>query len=183
MPTLFELAGGENVVYSSSFSKTVAPGLRVGYLVLPEALAVDVEAVAASTYITPSLLPQATLAEYLRLGCLRPNLDRTCRLLRERRDALLGALARELPEARWSRPSGGYFLWLELPDEARTADVADRSASAGVAFVPGADFFAPGGGGENALRLAYSFASPSEIAEGARRLASAVGEGALPRAA
>jgi DNA-binding transcriptional MocR family regulator len=183
MPTLFELAGGEHAVYSSSFSKTVAPGLRVGYLVLPETLAAEVEAAATSTYITPSLLPQATLFEYLRLGCLRPNLDRTCRLLRERRDALLAALEQELPEARWSRPSGGYFLWLELPEGTRTADVADRSVSAGVAFVQGADFFAPGGGGETTLRLAYSFASPIEIAEGAGRLASAVRQGDLRRAA
>jgi 2-aminoadipate transaminase len=182
MPTLFELAGGEHVVYSSSFSKTVAPGLRVGYLITPETLAFDIEAAAAATYITPSLLPQATLFEYLRLGCLRPNLDRTCRLLRQRRDALLAALAAELPEARWSRPSGGYFLWLELPEETRTVDVANRSASAGVEFVPGAEFFAARGG-ESALRLAYSFAAPAELAEGARRLGSAVRQAALRRAA
>jgi 2-aminoadipate transaminase len=182
MPSLFELSGGEHVVYSSSFSKTVAPGLRVGYLVMPEKLAAEIEAAAMATYITPSLLPQATLFEYLRLGCLRPNLDRTCRLLRERRDALLAALADELPEARWSRPSGGYFLWLDLPGAARTADVADRSTSAGVAFVPGSEFFAAGGG-ETALRLAYSFASPSELAEAARRLGSALRQGALRRAA
>jgi 2-aminoadipate transaminase len=183
LSTLHELAGGEHVVYSSSFSKTVAPGLRVGYLVLPETLAVEVETAAASTYITPSLLPQATLFEYLRLGCLRPNLDRMCRLLRERRDALLAALAEELPEARWSRPAGGYFLWLELPHGTRTGDLAERAAAAGVSFVPGSDFFAAGGGGEDALRLAYSSASPGELAEAAARLAAALRQGALPRAA
>jgi 2-aminoadipate transaminase len=183
VPTLFELAGGEQVVYASSFSKTVAPGLRVGYLVLPEVLVAEVETAAMSTYITPSLLPQATLFEYLRLGCLRPNLARTCRLLRERRDALVAALAGHLPEAQWSRPSGGYFLWLELPRGIRMDEVVTRAVDAGVAFVPGAAFFAPGAGGVNALRLAYSFASPAELAEGAARLGAAVRDVTLRRAA
>jgi DNA-binding transcriptional MocR family regulator len=168
-PTVFELAGGEGVVYSSSFSKTIAPGLRVGYLVLPSALAPEVEAAAAAAYITPALLSQATVYEFLRRGGLEPNLQRVCGLLRARRDAMIGALERHLPEARWSDPEGGYFLWLELPGELETADLAVE----GVTFVPGADFF-PGAGGETAIRLAFSFASPGEIGEGVRALASAV---------
>ena len=93
-PTVFELAGGENVVYSSSFSKTVAPGLRVGYLVLPNALAAEVEAAAAAAYITPALISQATVHEFLRRGNLEPNLERVSGLLRARRDAMVGALER-----------------------------------------------------------------------------------------
>jgi DNA-binding transcriptional MocR family regulator len=182
-PTLFDLDGGDNVVYGSSFSKTVAPGLRVGYLVLPRGLAAEVEAAAMSTYITPALLSQATAFEYLRRGRLEPNLVRTCGLLCQRRDAMLVALERELPEAHWSRPEGGYFLWLELPDGIPTAFVAERAARAGVAFVPGSDFFPPRGGGEHALRLAYSFATAAEIEEGVARLASAVGQPAARRAA
>jgi 2-aminoadipate transaminase len=170
--TVFELAGGEGVIYSSSFSKTVAPGLRVGYLILPRGLAVELEAAAASAYITPGLFAQATVSEFLRRGRLEPNLERVCRLLRERRDAMLGALGRQLPEGRWSKPEGGYFLWFELPEELPTAELAAE----GVTFVPGADFFA-GPGGENALRLAFSFASPAEIGEGVRRLSSAVRAG------
>jgi 2-aminoadipate transaminase len=174
LPTLFELDGGANVVYGSSFSKTVAPGLRVGYLVLPPGLAGEVEAEATGTYITPALLPQATLCEYLRRGLFEPNLARICAVLRERRDALLSALARELPGARWSQPEGGYFVWLELPEGIQELEA--RAAACGVTFVPGREFFLAGGG-EDALRLAYSFASPAEIAEGVARLASAAGLG------
>jgi 2-aminoadipate transaminase len=174
LPTLFELDGGANVVYGSSFSKTVAPGLRVGYLVLPPGLAAEVEAEATATYITPALLSQATIYEYLRRGVFDRNLAHTCQALRARRDAMLGALARELPAGRWTAPEGGYFLWLELPGEMRAAEIEARAAAARVSFVPGSDFF-PGRGGESAVRLAYSFADPVEIAEGIARLASAAG--------
>ena len=174
VPTVFELAGGENVVYSSSFSKTVAPGLRVGYLVLPEFLAAQVETAAASAYITPALLSQATVYAFLRRGKLAPSLERVCALLRERRDAMIAALERHLPEATWTTPEGGYFLWLELPPGVQSAELAAE----GVTFVPGADFFS-GAGGENAMRLAFSYEPPAVIEEGVRRLASAVRAGML----
>ena len=122
-PTVFELARGENVVYSSSFSKTVAPGLRVGYLVLPNALAERVVAAATASYITPALLSQATVYEFLRSGSFEPNLERINGLLRERRDAMVGALERHLPEATWTVPEGGYFVWLDLPDGIAASDL------------------------------------------------------------
>jgi 2-aminoadipate transaminase len=163
-PTLFELDGGERVVYSSSFSKTIAPGLRVGYFILPEALDAELEAIAVSTYITPVLLGQATVYEFLRRGQFRSNLARVRELLRARRDAMLEALEQELPGATWSRPQGGYFVWLELPGELR--------GTPGVAVVPGTDF----GGAANTVRLAFSYVSPDEIREGVRRLSAAVAE-------
>jgi DNA-binding transcriptional MocR family regulator len=168
-PTVFELARGENVVYSSSFSKTIAPGLRVGYLLLPESLAAGVESAAASAYITPALLSQATVYGFLRRGKLEPNLERVSGLLRRRRDAMIAALERHLPEASWTVPEGGYFLWLELPLGVPASDLKPE----GVTFVPGTDFFA-GPGGESSLRLAFSYESPAAIEEGVRRLASAV---------
>jgi 2-aminoadipate transaminase len=171
-PTLFELEGGTRVAYSSSFSKTVAPGLRVGYFVLPLALERELEAVATSTYITPVLLGQATVFEFLRRGNFEPNLERVSTLLRVRRDAMLEALERELPDARWSRPQGGYFVWLELPEGADAGTLLERATAAGVTFVPGADF----GGAPNTARLAFSFVSPDEIREGVRRLAALVRE-------
>jgi 2-aminoadipate transaminase len=160
-PTLFELDGGEHVVYSSSFSKTVAPGLRVGYFVLPPALDAELEALAVSTYITPVLLGQATVLEFLRRGNFDSNLERVRGLLRVRRDAMLEALEQELPAATWSRPEGGYFIWLELDREIE--DVP------GVSFVKGTDF----GAAPNTARLAFSYVSPDEIREGIRRLSEA----------
>jgi 2-aminoadipate transaminase len=171
-PTLFELEGGTHVAYSSSFSKTIAPGLRVGYFVLPEGLEQELEELATSTYITPVLIGQATVFEFLRRGNFEPNLERVTALLRARRDAMLEALESELPNARWSRPQGGYFVWLELPEVADAGALLERAAASGVTFVPGADF----GGAPNTARLAFSFVSPDEIREGVRRLAALVRE-------
>jgi 2-aminoadipate transaminase len=160
-PTLFELDGGKQVVYSSSFSKTVAPGLRVGYFILPPALDAELEALAVSTYITPVLLGQATVLEFLRRGNFDSNLERVRGLLRARRDAMLDALEQGLPSATWTRPEGGYFIWLEL--DRNVEDVP------GVTFVKGTDF----GAGPTTVRLAFSYVSPDEIREGIRRLSEA----------
>jgi 2-aminoadipate transaminase len=175
LPSLFELDGGVNVMYSSSFSKTIAPGLRVGYAIVPEALASELEDLVASTYITPALLSQATVYEFLRRGLFEPNLERVRGLLRARRDAMLDALDHELAgHASWNRPEGGYFLWLDLPEEIDASELLARDG--GITFVPGADF----GGTPASARLAFSFVSPAEIEEGVRRLARLVTEAPAP---
>jgi DNA-binding transcriptional MocR family regulator len=167
-PTIFELEGGDHVAYASSFSKTIAPGVRVGYFVLPEELAAKIEALAVSTYISPPFMTQATVHEFLRRGNFNPNLERVQGLLRARRDAMLEALEHDMPEgAAWSRPEGGYFIWLDLPET--TPDLA-RAEAAGVTFVKGTDFFADGSGTQS-MRLAFSFVSPDEISDGVSRLA------------
>jgi len=171
LPSVFQLAGGRNAVYSSSFSKTIAPGLRVGYVLVPEEAGPELEDLVASTYITPALVSQAIVLEFLNRGLFEPNLERVCGLLRARRDAMLDTLERELSgRARWSHPAGGYFLWLELPGTVAT-ELLGRASGAGVTFVPGVDF----GGGTGSARLAFSFASPTEIEEGVARLAELVG--------
>jgi DNA-binding transcriptional MocR family regulator len=168
LPSMFELAGGEQIAYCSSFSKTVAPGLRVGYLIVPRALAAELLPLAASTYITPGLVAQATLHEFLRRGLFESNLRRVCDLLRVRRDAMLEALEKHLGGvARWTRPEGGYFVWLELGDDVDAADLLSRAQEVGVTFVPGVDF----GGEPNTLRLAFSYVTADEVAEGVTRLA------------
>ncbi len=167
-PSLFDLTGG-NVIYSSSFSKTIAPGLRVGWFVLPERLAAELAASATATYITPVLLGQATVYEFIRRGLFEPNVERVAGLLRGRRDAMLEALAEHLPDAHWSQPAGGYFVWLELPDGTDAGGVLARAAS-GVIAVPGTDC----GGAPNTIRLAFSYVTPAEIHEGIRRLAAAI---------
>ena len=169
LPTIFELEGGVNVAYASSFSKTIAPGVRVGYFVLPPGLAGQIEALAVSTYISPPFMAQATVHEFLRRGNFEPNLERVRGLLRGRRDAMLESLEQHMPQsAKWSRPEGGYFIWVDLANEA--GDLLARAEQAGVTFVPGTDFFADGGGARS-LRLAFSFVSQEEIAEGVLRLA------------
>ena len=176
LPSVFELAdGGEHIAYCSSFSKTVAPGVRVGWYVLPPQLAAEIEALAVSTYISPPYLSQATVLEFLRRESFEPNLERVTGLLRERRDAMLEALARELPEdATWTQPQGGYFVWVELRSGPPSTELLAEAEEAGVTFVKGTDFFPEGHGGDNALRLAFSFVSPEEIAEGVSVLGSLV---------
>jgi DNA-binding transcriptional MocR family regulator len=168
LPSLLELSGGETT-YSSSFSKTIAPGLRVGWFVFPEALAREIEASATATYITPVLLGQATVHEFVTRGLFEPNLERVRGLIGMRRDAMLAALARELPALRTTRPDGGYFLWADL-DSVDAGELLLRAEAAGVTFVKGTDF----GGDPHSLRLAYSFVSPDEIADGVARLAAAI---------
>ena len=160
---------------ATSFSKTVAPGLRIGWFVLPEALARSTEELANGTYISPPFLTEATVLEFLRRGAFEPNLERVRDLLRVRRDAMLDALAREFPaEAQWSRPEGGYFVWVDLPEEINTDELLARATAAEVPFVRGSDFFPKSADGANSLRLAYSFVSPDEIAEGVSVLGSLV---------
>ena len=169
-PSLQQLEGGELVTYASSFSKTAAPGLRVGWFVAPAGLAARLEARAVSNYISPPFLSQATVFELIDRGAFEPNLERIKGLLRRRRDAMLAALERELAgAASWSKPEGGYFLWVDL--DADAAELLARAEAAGVTFVKGADFF-PDGSGSRAARLAFSYASPSEIDGGVSTLAA-----------
>jgi 2-aminoadipate transaminase len=172
-PSLHELEGGSLVTYTSSFSKTVAPGVRVGWFVLPEELAAPYEARAVSTYISPPFLTQGIVHEVLTRGAFEPNLERVVGLLRARRDAMLGALDRELgdSEATWSRPEGGYFVWLDLPGDTDSAALLERATEAGVTFVRGSDFFPGGADGRSSARLAFSYESPERVDEGVTLLA------------
>ena len=104
------------------------PGLRVGYLIGPGELIARLEALAVQTYLTPALLPQATVHEFVSRGLLDGNVERVVGLLRERRDAMLEAFERELPEgAIWSRPQGGYFTWLDFPEGTDAAALLDAA--------------------------------------------------------
>jgi DNA-binding transcriptional MocR family regulator len=180
LPSVYELAAGQGVVYSFSFSKIAAPGLRVGYLLAPAELVARLESLAVQTYLTPALLAQATAFEFVRRGLLEPNIERVVGLLRERRDAMLAAFEEELPEgATWSRPEGGYFTWLDFPEGIDAADLLERGEEQGVTFVAGRDFFPPAHGGERSARLAYSFVSPEEIRSGVARLAGVLRSAAV----
>jgi 2-aminoadipate transaminase len=176
LPRLYELAAGEDVVFLSSFSKTVAPGIRVGYILLPEEMVPSIEGFIFENYVSPSIFVQATLFEFLRRGRFDPNVEAIRTGLRIRRDAMIGALAREMPDGTsWNEPDGGYFLWVDLPAGVRGDDLQAQAAEAGVTFVKGSDFYLSGGG-EEAIRLAFSYATASEIEEGITRLGRLVRE-------
>jgi 2-aminoadipate transaminase len=180
LPYVHELlrarGGNDLVVFSSSFSKTVAPGIRVGYLVLPEGLVAPIEALITRTYVSPPLMPQAQLYDFLAAGHFEPHLKFLRSFLRPRRDALLEVLAAEMPQGTaWTRPDGGYFLWLELPEAVDAGELSERAGAAGVAFIPGAGFF-HGERGRSTARLSFSYPSVDEIRVGAHRLARLVRE-------
>ena len=172
LPTMRSRDEAGKVVYASSFSKTVCPGIRVGYLVGPQALIKQVQTLATNTYISPNMVAQSIVNQFVRSGRMERAIETVRSALRERRDALVAALERDLPEARFAPPQGGYFMWVELPAEVRVAELETAARERGVLFVKGGDFLLEGG--ENALRLAYSGVTPEQIDEGVGRLAEAV---------
>jgi DNA-binding transcriptional MocR family regulator len=181
LPTMRSQDGAGNVVYASSFSKTVCPGIRVGYLVGPAALIKQVQGLATNTYISPNMVAQSIVNQFCRSGRIDRSIETVRAALRERRDALVGALERELPEARFTPPQGGYFMWVELPEDVDVAELEGAARERGVVFVKGTDFLLEGG--SNTLRLAYSGVTPEQIDEGITRLADAVRSlGAVPAA-
>jgi DNA-binding transcriptional MocR family regulator len=173
-PSLQTLVQGGTASFTSSFSKTVAPGLRVGYVVVPEPLRAGYDDQAVSTYISPALLPQAIVHEVHARGAFGLNLERIIGLLGARRAAMLRALEREMPDGvTWSHPHGGYFLWLDFGQGVDSAELLARATEAGVTFVRGSDFFPRGSGeGRSAARLAFSFETPERIEEGVAIIAS-----------
>jgi DNA-binding transcriptional MocR family regulator len=160
------------VVYASSFSKTVCPGIRVGYLVGPQAVIKQIQTLATNTYISPNMVAQSIVNQFCRSGRIDSAIATVKEALRARRDAVIAALDREIPEARYARPEGGYFMWVELPESVQVADLEAAARERDVVFVKGTDFLLEGG--ENTLRLAYSGVTPEQIDEGITRLADAL---------
>ena len=171
LPTMLSQDTAGQVVYASSFSKTVCPGIRVGYLVGPAAVIKQVQGIATNTYISPNMVAQSIVNSFVRSGRMDSAVQTVKEALRARRDALVAALERELPEAEFAAPEGGYFMWLDLPETVRVSDLERAASERGVVFVKGADFLLEGG--ENTLRLAYSGVTPEQIDEGVTRLADA----------
>ena len=171
LPTMLELDTADRVVYASSFSKTVCPGIRVGYLVGPKSVIVEIERRATNTYISPSMVSQSIVAEFCTSGAIDRSIATVKAALRDRRDALCAALKDQLPDASFVPPEGGYFLWVELPEGADVDALSAAAKDRGVIFVKGTDFLLEGG--LNTLRLAYSGVTPEQIEEGIGRLADA----------
>jgi 2-aminoadipate transaminase len=175
LPTMLSLDSADRVIYASSFSKTVCPGIRVGYLVGPEKLIARIVKLATNTYISPNMVAQSIVNEYVRVeggAAFAHSVATVKAALQERAQTLCTALERDLPEARFVTPQGGYFLWVELPVGTDGDALFTAAAERGVQIVKGTDFLLEGG--ENAFRLAYSGVTVPQIEEGVARLADAV---------
>ncbi len=170
LPTMLSM-DPERVVYASSFSKTVCPGIRVGYLVGPSDLIAHIAKLATNTYISPSMVSQAIVYEFCSSGAIERSIETVRTALAKRALTLQSALERDLPEAKFVAPQGGYFMWVELPEGTDVGALLKLAGELGVAFVKGTDFLLEGG--ENTLRLAYSGVTPEQIDEGVARLAEA----------
>ena len=168
----------EVVVYASSFSKTVCPGIRCGYLLGPEELIARIAKSATSVYISPNMVAEAIVNQFCRSGQIDRSIETVREALRERAQTLCRALSEHLPAARFVAPQGGYFLWVELPPGSDVGALFDAAAARGVQFVKGSDFVLEGGG--SSLRLAYSGVTPEEIEDGIRLLAEAYAEAGAP---
>jgi 2-aminoadipate transaminase len=171
LPTMLSLDENDSVVYASSFSKTVCPGIRVGYLVGPAETIAAIAKRATNTYISPNMVAQAIVHEFCVSGAIRDSIETVRTALRDRVAALTTALDRELPDAHFVAPEGGYFMWVELPEGTDVDALFVAAGERGVTFVKGTDFLLDGG--RNTLRLAYSGVTPEQIDEGVSRLAEA----------
>lgn len=163
----------EHVVHLGSFSKTFAPGYRVGWAVAPHAVREKLVLASESAILCPTSFGQFAIAEYLATYDWKGQVKVFRELYRERRDALLAALEAHLPQATWTRPGGGFYVWLTLPAGLDAKAMLPRAVTGRVAYVPGGAFYADGTGGHS-LRLSYCFPTAERIAEGVRRLAGVV---------
>ncbi len=164
----------DTVVYLGTFSKTFAAGVRVGWAVAPAAIRDKLILAAESAVLCHASFSQLTVREYLSTQSWREQIKDFRELYRERRDATLEALSGMMPPGcHWTRPGGGFYVWLRLPDGTDAKAMLPRAISSRVAYVPGTGFYADGSGGQYA-RLCYSLPAPDRIAEGIRRLAAVI---------
>jgi DNA-binding transcriptional MocR family regulator len=172
LETMLSLDGAGRVMHASSFSKTVSPGVRVGYLAGPAAEIAKLAKRANETYISPNMLAEAIVLELCRSGELDRNIAFVKGALRDRCDALVAALGELIPEAEFVVPEGGYFLWLDLAEGTDTTRLLAESKAAGATFVAGPDFMIEGG--ENSLRLSFAPVPAERMQEGVGRIAAAL---------
>lgn len=164
----------DGVVYLGSFSKTLAPGFRVGWALAPPGVRDKLVLAAESAMLSHSVLAQLAVGQYLETHPWREQIKGFCELYRERRDAMLETLGSLMhPECRWTSPTGGFYVWLTLPEGLDAKAMLPRAISGRVAYVPGTGFYADGGGAQS-LRLSYCYPEPDRIREGVRRLAGVI---------
>jgi len=173
-PAIRARGGEDDVIYLGSFSKTFAPGLRVGWVLAPHAVREKLVLASEASVLCPPALNQMVVLEYLQTQDWQGQVDVFKELYRERRDAMLDALQTLMPAGTtWTHPTGGFYVWTTLPEGLDAKVMQPRAITARVAYVPGIGFYADGQGGRE-LRLSYCYPEPERIREGVRRLAGVV---------
>lgn len=169
----------QGVIYLGSFSKTLAPGFRVGWALAPHAIREKLILVAESAILSPSSFNQLVISNYLAATDWRRQIDTFRAVYRERKETIVGALQEHLPQLHWTNPDGGFYVWVTLPDRLDAKHMLPRAVKQLVAYTPGTGFFADGRG-HHAMRLSYCYPTPDAIRLGVRRLATVIqGELAL----
>jgi len=172
-PAAMRSVDGDGIIYLGSFSKTFAPGFRVGWALAPHGIREKLVLAAEASILSPSAINQMVISDYLSSADWRGQIDVFRGLYRERRDAMIDALEHYLPDLTWTMPGGGFYVWLTLSEGLDAKGMLPRAVKELVAYTPGTAFFADGGGRQH-LRLAFCYPTPTDIREGIRRLASVV---------
>jgi 2-aminoadipate transaminase len=173
LPSLYSLAP-HRVLHMSSFSKILAPGIRLGYLIGAQEMIAALVAWAVDTYIGPVLPTQGMVYEYCRRGLLQPNIRALQDYYRPRLEAVAAGLGEHLPDVEWSRPEGGFFVGVTLPAATQADDLLARAASVRLRLSDGRGFFAHPTDGDRFVRIPFCSVTPDEIQEGVMRLATLV---------
>jgi 2-aminoadipate transaminase len=174
LPSMLSLDTENTVVHASSFTKTVCPGVRVGYLVGPAALIDAIAKKATNLYISPGMVSEAIVHQFCVSGDIERSIQTVSTALGERVRVLGESIRKHIPGATFTEPDGGYFLWIDLPADVDVDQLFPAAMKKGVAIVKGSDFLIEGG--KNSVRLAYSAVTVDQIDEGVRRLAEAIDE-------
>ncbi|HEX6390946.1 MAG TPA: PLP-dependent aminotransferase family protein, partial [Solirubrobacteraceae bacterium] len=171
LPSLYALDGGEFVIYCGTFSKTLSPGVRLGWAAGPRPVIQKFNVGKQASDLCSSSMTQLFVVEYLRSGRWPAYIDRQKELYHHRRDVMLEALAEYFPEdASWTKPTGGMFVWATLPDGIDTTDLLAKALTRNVAFVPGRAAYLDGRGATS-MRLSFATVADDELREGIRRIA------------
>ena len=181
-PNAMRAQDSENVIYLGSFSKTIASGLRVGWALVPQSIKDKIVIASESSILCPSNFTQLTISSYLKDQPWRDQIASFVDLYRVRRDAMLESLEAHFPkEATWTRPGGGFYVWITLPPEIDTKAMVPKAIVAKVAYVPGSAFYADGFGSWQ-MRLSYCHPTPERIREGVKALGAVVKQELASRA-
>ena len=173
-PNAMRSQDSENVIYLGSFSKTIAPGFRVGWALVPPSLKEKLVIAAESSILCPSNFAQLSISSYLADQPWRDQIASFCKLYRARRDAMLESLEAHFPaSATWTKPAGGFYVWVTLPPEIDTTALMPKAIVAKVAYVPGTAFYADWFGSWS-MRLSYCHPTPERIREGVKALGGVI---------